>query len=347
MNNSIMLKEIFEQPQVIKKSLSFNMDLIRSISSEIKAFNPSLIVLSGRGSSEHACIYAKYLFEIFCGIPAVIAAPSVLTAYNAELNLDKAVTIGVSQSGEALDVLEVINRTNRCGGITVSITNTAGSPVAKASKYNLDCCGGKEEGIAATKTFMLQMALVSALTAYISNNVDLLGCIYKLDRSVQAALDMMEEVEKSVEYFRFIDECFILSRGLSYGLAAEAELKIQETCYINAHGYAVSDYAHGPITLISPMRPGIFIEVDKTTNANVREMYNRFYKQGVYALVITNDSSIASEYPASLLLPEWCEGIPGIFAAGTLIQMFACFLSVLKGHDPDAPKGHSKITVTR
>ena len=198
MNNSIMLKEIFEQPQAISNSLNKNKNQILKICREIKEFNPSLILLAARGSSEHACIYARYLFEVHCGIPTALAAPSVLTAYDSPLNLEKTLTIGVSQSGAALDVLEVINRTNKCGGITISITNTADSGMAKAAKHHLDCYGGQEESVAATKSFMLQMALLTALAANISGNKDLLECLDKLDEAVQSALNMFEEIEEKV-----------------------------------------------------------------------------------------------------------------------------------------------------
>ena len=346
-NESIMLKEIHQQPEKIRETLRINSDEIKSIAKKIREMNPKIIHFAARGSSEHACITAKYLFEIVCGIPCNIFNPSIITAYNSKYNLANSVAIGVSQCGEAPDVVEVLNRAKESGGLTIGITNTKGSPIETVSEHSLNCEAGPEVCVTATKSYMTQLTLLTALAAHVSEDESLLAAVEKLADTVQAALCFEDEVADMVRYFHCCDNMFLIARGYSVGVVAEAELKIQETCYVRAMAYSSADYTHGPFAMTGHNSPSIFVAADKHTDHDIDALYKRVLERHVLCVCITNKTEIADRFPFAILLPHRCEGILGSFAAAVIFQFFASYLSILKGFNPDAPIGVSKRTLTK
>ena len=157
--------EILEQPEILKRSLENNSKNINFIVKSLKEKNINHVIIAARGTSHHAGIYAKYLMEIKLGIPVSIAAPSVTTLYNKPLNYDGALFIGISQSGRAQDVLEVLKAAKTQGAPTIAITNFDDSPLAKEAEFHLNCSAGEEKSVAATKTFTTQMHLLAWLVA--------------------------------------------------------------------------------------------------------------------------------------------------------------------------------------
>jgi len=132
-------KEIYQQPQVLASIKDNNIDTIRALVSDIKERGLNHVYFAGRGTSDHASIYAQYLLGIYAGIPCSLATPSVISQYNGTLRLDHSVVIGVSQSGRAEDVLEVMRRAKANNTITAAVTNEADSPMAREAMYHLFC----------------------------------------------------------------------------------------------------------------------------------------------------------------------------------------------------------------
>ncbi len=347
MNNSIMFQEIQEEPVVLKECIVRNHGTIKFLAEEIRCKNMGFLVLAARGTSCNAAKFAKYVFETYVGLPTMIAAPSVLTKYEGKLKLSNAVVIGISQSGAAEDVCSLIDRGNRDGSLTVAITNTEGSLLARRAKYHLNCWAGIEKSLAATKTFLAQLALLVQLAAYLSEDAFLMDLLGQLPRVASAMLERKEEISRLAHRYRFMNECFILARGMNYPIALEFGIKTQETSFVRSRAYSVANFTHGPIAMLRDFIPVFVLATDSATDDNTCEMIKRLKGLKCDICVITNKRKIADLVGGNaVLLPSECEGVAGGFACATVIQMFACELSVQRGNNPDAPEGLTKVTVT-
>lgn len=347
MNNSIMFQEIQEEPVALEECIERNRGAITLLAEEIRCKNPGFLVLAARGTSCNAAKFAKYVFETYVGLPVMIAAPSVLTKYEGKLKLSNAVVIGISQSGAAEDVCSLIDRGNRDGSLTVAVTNTEGSLLARRAKYHLSCCAGIEKSLAATKTFLTQLALLVQLAAYLSEDASLTELLGQLPGIASAMLARREEISRLARRYRFMNECFILARGMNYPIALEFGIKTQETSFVRSRAYSVANFTHGPIAMLRDFIPVFVLATDSATDDNTCEMIKRLKGLKCDICVITNKRKIADLAGGNaVLLPPECEGVAGGFACATVIQMFACELSVQRGNNPDAPEGLTKVTVT-
>lgn len=348
MNNTKMNREIFQEPEKLAACMAYNLERVHAVAKLLREKKPSSVIIAARGTSCNAGKYAKYLMEIHLGIPVSIAAPSVLTRYGGKLCLDNTLVIGISQSGAAEDVCSLIDRGNETGATTIAITNTEGSLLAEHAQYHFNCCADKEEAHAATKTFVTQMELLTLLTAAWAEDAGMEELVRQLPDLTRRVLAKQERIRELVRKWRFIEECFILARGLSYPVALEFEIKIQETSFIHSQAFSVTNFAHGPVAMVSRRVPLLAIACDAETDENVTETIRRAQGEGAEVVIITNKPEIAGmDEENALLLDADCEGIKGAFAAATAIQLFACELAVLCGKNPDAPRGLRKVTVTK
>ena len=354
------LQHVF-RTELVKERIADNMNrlvrleknpLLRAVPLEIK----NLFLLAGTtlGGRSISAIYSNIgkiqlpdVFETYVGLPVMIAAPSVLTKYGGKLKLSNAVVVGISQSGAAQDVCSLIDRGNRDGSLTVAITNTEGSLLSQRAKFHLNCCAGLEKSLAATKTFLCQLALLTQLAAQLSGEPRLLDLVKRLPRIAAAMLDRTQELSRMAHRYRFMNECFILARGLNYPIALEFGIKTQETSFVRSRAYSVANFTHGPIAMLRDFIPVFVLATDSATDENTCEIIKRLKNQRCDVCVITNKQEIADLAGGNaVLLPPECEGVAGGFACATVIQLFACELSVQRGNNPDAPEGLTKVTVT-
>lgn len=342
-----MWLEILEQPKVFEKCLIQNEKNIRTIVSILKERNIRHVIIAARGTSDHAGIYAKYLAEIKLGIPVTLAAPSIFTLYNGNLKMDDSLVIGISQSGRAADVLEVINKAKAQGALTVSITNHADSPLAQEAEFHLDCAAGVEKSVSATKTFTTQVYLLAHLIAEWAEDEALKNELSKVPEIVQKVIDNADYIKSLVQRYRFMNECFVLGRGINFPIALESALKIQETSYVRAKAYATSDFHHGPFAMIDNHMPVIIFAPEGPTLADSMEMINKLKNAGADVLVVSNNAEALSKGDTSIEIPNGAGEFAVPFANAVVGQIFACSLSVLRGLNPDTPRGLSKVTITR
>src|SRR5437016_13869046 len=161
-----MLEEIQEQPEALQRVLSATIDPVRRVCLEARQRGIDLIILAARGTSDHAALYAQYLFQYLNGIPVALATPSLYTLYGASLRLGRAMVIGISQSGESPDIVEVVAQAREVGALTVGITNQEGSRMAMTAQHTLLCHAGLERSVAATKTYTTTCAVLAMLSAF-------------------------------------------------------------------------------------------------------------------------------------------------------------------------------------
>ncbi len=152
-----MLREISEQPEVLEKTIHAERLKVERFGEFLRGKDIDLIVLVARGSSDNAALFGRYLLEVTTGIPVSLAAPSVYTLYDAKLRLNRALVVGVSQSGEGADINQVLESAKNSGAFTIAITNEAESSMAKIADETFLIYAGKEKSVAATKTYTGQM----------------------------------------------------------------------------------------------------------------------------------------------------------------------------------------------
>lgn len=344
---TLMWDEIREQPLVLERCIEKNRAALQSIIDAVSSKSIYSIIIAARGTSDHAAVYGKYILELLTGIPVSLAAPSVFTLYNGRIKMENCLVMGVSQSGKAEDVLEVIRAANSQGAVTVSITNFDDSPLAVESKHHLFCDSGLERSVAATKTFTSQMYLLANLAAEWSGNSDFKEELSTVTQGMRATLGLADGVRKAVERYRFMEECFVLARGINYAIALESALKIQETTYVRAKAYATSDFHHGPFAMVERGMPIIVYAPDGPSSDDMKEMLLKLKKVEADLLVISDRPDLVELADCSLILPCTASDFVSPFYNVMLAQMFACQLALLKGLNPDSPRGLNKVTITR
>ena len=338
-----MLEEIAEQPAVLERTIKAESGKVKNLGAFLRKKDIDLIVLTARGSSDNAALFGRYLFEITCGIPVSLTAPSVFTLYDAKLNLKRALVIGVSQSGEGTDINTVLEKAKDSGAFTLGITNEAGSTMAEIADEVLLIHAGREKSVAATKTYTGQMLHFYLLAAALTENkIE----IEKIPRFAQKALDLRPEIEKLVERYLFMENCVVVGRGLNYGNAYELALKLMETCYVVAERFSSADFFHGPLAIVERRFPVIlFAPAGKTKKGSI-DLLKQLKELHADSFSITQDKEIAALSSRSLLMPEeideFLSPIPFIIPA----QIFAALLAQAKGINPDAPRSLSKVTKT-
>jgi len=343
----LMWEEILEEPRTIERCLSRNRQLISEIAADIRRSDIDKIVIAARGTSDHAAVYAKYVMETTLGLPVALAAPSVFTVYHGRLKLDKTLVIGISQSGKAADVLEVIKSAKESGALTVSITNFSDSPLALEAKYHLDCSAGVERSVAATKTFLAQITLLAALTAVWSGSADMLDKLERMPRDIEKIIGNSDDIAEKVQRYRYMEECFVLARGINYAIALESALKIQETCYVRAKAYATSDFYHGPYAMIEDGMPVFVFAPGGPSLKDMKEMIGRLKESGAELIVISDVEELRAQGDCSFSVPSMGDDVFSPFYNVVIAQMFACRLALAKGLDPDSPRSLSKVTITK
>src|SRR4051812_29851855 len=170
---SRMLEEIREQPTALERTLSDDLAAIEELRRRIQQKRPRMILLAARGTSDNAATFGRYLLEITTGIPVSLAAPSVITLYDAQIHYKDALVVAISQSGESTDTNAFLQRAREDGVVTVGITNEAGSTLARIAEHTILVRAGKEKSVAATKTYTGQLLAMYLLAYALGAEIDL------------------------------------------------------------------------------------------------------------------------------------------------------------------------------
>ena len=355
--DTLMWKEINETPRIFSEIQENNASVMSELVKAIKNGTARNFVAAARGTSDHALIYFKYLLEVNSEYTVGLSAPSVVTLYKGKINYSNSIIIGCSQSGKAADVLEVIKKGNEQGAITIAVTNDKESPMAKEAKYHLWCSAGLESSVAATKTFSAQLFIMLWLAAELSGNKEQLLYLKNLHIEIQKVLPQIDEqTTKYADKFKDMKSGFVLSRGLTYPIALEATLKLQETCYIQMKGYAGSDFYHGPMAMVNEETPVIIYcaknngdaELQRLVREDQMQCIDKMLSLGAPVLLVTNDNVLTGKARCNDALINF--GVPEevcMFAFALFAQMFACKISCAIGNNPDAPRALNKVTITK
>lgn len=338
--------EIFEQPAVLSRLLGSQWDAVRAAAEAIKARDPHYVFLAARGTSDHAGLYAKYLWGAVNRIPMALAATSLFSIYKQPPVLREALVVGVSQSGQSPDILSVVEEGRRQGNLTLAITNDAASPLAQAAEFVIDICASKENAVAATKTYTAQLMAVAMLAVALEGNDTRMAELWTTPELVAKVLEMDEAIARAAERYRYMTQCVVLGRGFNYASAFEWSLKLKELAYVVAEPYSSADFQHGPIAIVGPGFPVLAIAPKDEVLPDMLKLFRRLKDEFDAELLVVSDDEEALALAQTPIrvpsAPQWLSPMVDIVAA----QLFCYHLTRAKGFDTEQPRGLSKVTKT-
>jgi glucosamine--fructose-6-phosphate aminotransferase (isomerizing) len=303
--------------------------------------------VAARGSSDHAAIYAQYLFGVRQRLPVALATPSLVTLYGAAPRFGGAAVMGISQSGTSPDVVGVVEAARAQGAPTIALTNDPASPLARAAEHVLELAAGTEHAIAATKTYTAELVILAMLSSALAPDADDDAALAALPDALEAALDADRPAADAAAERRGMATCVVLGRGFEYATAREWALKIKELARVVADPYSAADFLHGPLALIDPGFPVLAVATSGEVAEGMRQLLARLVEEHGADVVVIADAP--GGLPARAVLPvpsgvaEWLTPIVSVVPA----QLFAAHLARVRGLDPDSPRHIRKVTRTR
>ncbi|MBL4918524.1 SIS domain-containing protein [Szabonella alba] len=340
MTISHMAREVAEIPEAAQRFLDTSRDAVAAAAEALRHADPALGVTVARGSSDHAATYLKYAFELEAGLPVASVGPSVASIYHRPLRLERAVCIGISQSGRSPDIVEMMHSAGSNGALTIAVTNHADSPMAGACSHCLPLCAGEEKSVAATKTFVVSVLAGLSLLAEWRDDADLRAAVAGLPEALAAAvaLDWDPLAARLVR----AQSAYVLGRGPAFATACEMALKFKETCGIHAEAYSAAEVLHGPAAIVQAQFPVLALGIEDAALPQLRATAERLAAQGADVFVTHAD------VPGTTRLPA-VSGLHPIVAPLVAIAAFYAFVEKLarrRGFDPDTPPHLRKVTET-
>lgn len=338
---TLMFQELSSAPNIAADILKENTKHFIELASIIKARNPSIMVTCARGSSDMAASYAKTIFETRLGMLMPSYAPSMSSVYDTYFrNLDNSIFIVISQSGKSPDILASLIAAKEAGASTIALVNDENSPVAKIADYILPMCAGKENAVAATKSFIASLINLLGLLAHIINDEELSYAILDIPNILAMSLDM--DWGFALDSFVNIVNMFVLSRSLCFGIGGEAALKLKETCAIHAENFSAAEVRHGPMTLIKKDFPLLMFPPIDAAKEHFLSLTDDFAMRGAKCFIIGEEIKNTIHLPSVKGIHPLIDPIAKILS----FYKFAEELSRLRGFNPDAPPFLQKITQT-
>lgn len=341
-----MLKEIKETPEALSHLLQREAYKIERLANYLLDHEIRSITFVARGTSDNACLYGKYLVESILGIPAHLAAPSIVTIYSSDIRSKQSLVIGVSQSGEGTDVNKYLAHARETGSMTLGITNTRGSSITKVVDAVIYLHAGREESVAATKTYVAECMALLMLTAYWAKHRIIIKLLPQMPEAVEQILRIEEDIRQRVERYRFAPSAVVLGRGYHYASAKEMALKLMETCNLPTQPFSIADFLHGPIAMIHEGFPTFLFVTRGKMSAPMIALAKDLYKKGTESVIFSNTNETKRYATLHFMMPR---ALPEVATPVSYIvagQLFAYYLSLAKGLDPDHPKYMQKITKT-
>jgi glucosamine--fructose-6-phosphate aminotransferase (isomerizing) len=337
--------EIAEQPEVASRLLARSRDAVAHIGDRIRDTRPRGYVIAARGSSDHAALYAKYLFGVRNRALVALAAPSLFTHYASPPNLEGQCVIGISQSGASPDVISVIEEARRQGALTIAISNDAESSLAKAAELVLPLEAGPERSVPASKTYTASLLALALISQAVNPDEAFGGALSRVPQAMASALEMDSDVEKLVPLLSGT-RAIVLGRGFNFSTAEELALKLMETSYVMARAWSVADFEHGPIAVLEAGLPVVVVDGGGVVATQMRSIRERVGAKGCHVLQLVDgelgdvDRSTAVGLRSGL--PEELTPI----SLAVLAQLLAHHVAVARGFDPDSPREIRKVTRT-
>lgn len=330
MTDSRMQIEAQATPNIIRAQLAANATICEQLGAELRQQPPTGIMMIGRGTSDHAGVFAKYLFEIEASVPVFAAAPSVAGVYNSQLNLDGYLAICISQSGQSPDIVEQAKRAKAGGAKVVAIVNITDSPLAQLADTVIPLHAGPELAVAATKSYLASLTALLQLCAYWQQNAELKSALTALP-------EQLEQIQRAqiclhAEQLDNLRHCVVLGRGFGYAIAREIALKLKEVLGIHAEAFSSAEFLHGPVTLVERHLTVLNVHIHDEGSAMHRRQLADIKQRGAELVQLPAPQALHPRLQPLAVMQRFYLDIE--HAARQL------------GFNPDAPPGLKKVTET-
>ncbi len=356
-----MLKEIFEQPESIKNSFRGRIipeeGLVKLGGLESKEDflrNIKRIIIVAMGTACHAGLVGEYMLEEYTGIPVEVENAAEFRYRKPVLN-EGTVVLAVSQSGETADTLAGIQEAKRKGITTLGIVNVVGSSISRTTDAGIYNHIGPEIGVASTKAFSSQLAILSLLTLFLGRQRQMSLVMGKriaeelalIPDKIKWILAQNDKIKKVAEEYSRYDNFLYLGRKYSFPVALEGALKLKEISYVHAEGYSAAEMKHGAIALVDKKFPTMGIipsdSVYEKTRTNLEEIKARGGK--IVVVATEGNNEVFKFADQAIFIPKTLEILTPILAVVPL-QLFAYYVGVARGCDVDKPRNLAKsVTV--
>lgn len=339
-DQTLMFSEAADAATVLERQMAANDGIVSELAESLRADPPRFVVTCARGSSDHACMFAKYAIETQLGIVTASGAPSVGSVYGIQQHLEGALFIAVSQSGKSPDLVCNAEMAKAAGARVVALVNVEDSPLAGMADTVIPLRAGPEHSVAATKSYLATLAAIVHLVARWSGHAPLLGALHETPEAMRRAFDL--DWSPLTEGLREARNLFVLGRGYSYGAALEMALKFKETCGLHAEAFSSAEVRHGPMALVGEGFPVLALGQDDGTLdgslATVRDFRHR--KADVWTAMPGDEDDHALptvDAPHPMVAP--------------LLHVQAFYravnaLAIARGNNPDVPPHLNKVTET-
>ena len=351
-----MLKEIHEQPEAIRNTLRLRPEIIHG-SAELISGSDNIFFLA-MGTSGHAAIAGRHMFTSLGGVlPSVELASDFQDSVH-EVISDRDLVVAITQSGETTDTITAAKYAKKQGAKILAITNVVGSSITRFADYTIITQAGPEIGVAATKTFMVQLTSLAQIALAVGETRSFLEpeIVEKKRQALELLPDIVSRVIATEEeharelagiYYSSPSMLF-LGRGISIATAYEGALKLKEIAYNHAEGYSAGESKHGPIALVQEKYPVVFVAPNDSTRSrligNIMEMKAR--GASIISVIENGDSELESLSNDSLLVPTGVEPEFSPLPYIVPLQLFSYYMATRKGYDPDKPRNLAKsVTV--
>ena len=348
MTGEVMLGEIREQPLALLRLLDQEREL-ETITAALARRSPSVVRLVGHGTSDNAASYGIYVLGLLPGWTALRDSISLTVYYGASIDFGGSAVIALSQSGRTPDVVEYVARARAGGALTLALTNDPGSELGQAAELVLPLAAGPELAVAATKTYLNELAALALLAGgAVGRSRDVADGLRRVADLLAECMPGLEAAVTPVAAaWAFVGRMFVIGRGLEYATAREIALKLTETCRVAAEPLTATDLVHGPLAALDPLFPVWAIASPDESLPAVVEAAARARAAG--AALVASGSAAAEIAGASYSLPVPHAG-DRIYAPLLSVvpgQLFAAALARVKGLDADRPERLTKVTLAR
>ncbi len=356
-----MLKEINEQPESIHNSLRGRL-LVQEGTAKLGGLDPAMdklldaqrIIITACGTSWHAALAGKYMIEQLAGVPVEVDYASEFRYRNPIIG-PKDVVFVISQSGETADTLAAVREAKYKGATVLGIVNVVGSTIARETEAGVFIHAGPEIGVASTKAFTSQLAVLSLISLLLARHrgmpkeqgLLLANDLHSIPEKVQKVLTLTDQIKYIAEEFKDAQNFIYLGRGINFPTALEGALKLKEISYIHAEGYPAAEMKHGPIALIDENMPVVFIvpkdAIYEKVLSNIQEVRAR--KGRIIAIANEDDNEIEKLSDFVIRVPRTYSFF-GPIVNSIPLQLLAYYMAVARGCNVDQPRNLAKsVTV--
>ncbi len=342
MNGTFMAAEIAESGAVARSLLAANAATTAKLAAGLRARKPSFAVTIARGSSDHAALYLKHLIELKVALACASLGPSLASLYHAPLKLADAVAIAISQSGRSPDIVAMQRAARDERAVTIALVNDEDSPLARDAGALLPLHAGAERSVAATKSMIASLVAGASLVAHWSEDSELLAALARLP-SVLDLSSAAPPAESAVDTLAGSRSLFVVGRGATHAVAAEAALKLKETSAIHAEAFSSAEVLHGPAGIIGPGFPVLAFAPADAAREGFFDALDRLASFGAAPLVV--DCEAHARWQTVVSLDAGHPLLTPIVALHAFYRV-AEATARRRGRDPDQPPHLRKVTET-